>query len=62
MTLFLNCALRLSELVSLNTDQVGDEILSIIGKGNKERKFFFNCGQKLINQMASSKEGATSRN
>jgi len=46
MTLFLNCALRLSELVSLNTDQVGNKILSIIEKGNKERKIFLTSAAK----------------
>ena len=40
MTLFLNCALRLSELVSLNVEQVGNDVLTINGKGNKERKIF----------------------
>lgn len=32
--------MRLSELESLNIDQVTSDILSIIGKGNKERKIF----------------------
>ncbi|MEA4932782.1 MAG: tyrosine-type recombinase/integrase [Lawsonibacter sp.] len=36
--IFLNCALRLSELAALNVDQVNTDVLSIIGKGNKERK------------------------
>lgn len=40
ITIFLNCALRLSELESLNVNQVNSDILSIIGKGNKERKIF----------------------
>lgn len=40
ITIFLNCALRLSELTSLDIDQVGSEVLSVIGKGNKERKIF----------------------
>lgn len=37
---FLNCALRLSELANLNINQVNTNILSVIGKGNKERKIF----------------------
>lgn len=46
LTLFLNCGLRLSELVSINyTDIVyGDDIASVIitGKGNKERTVYLN--------------------
>lgn len=40
ITIFLNCALRLSELANLNVNQVNTNILSVIGKGNKERKIF----------------------
>ncbi|MDF2588493.1 MAG: putative site-specific recombinase [Anaerocolumna sp.] len=40
ITIFLNCALRLSELSSLNIDQVTSDVLSVIGKGNKEWKIF----------------------
>lgn len=38
IAIFLNCALRLSELASLNVDQVNNQTISIVGKGNKERK------------------------
>jgi len=40
LTIFLNCALRLSELVNLNIEQVQAESIQIIGKGNKERRIF----------------------
>ena len=40
ITIFLNCALRLSELASLNIGQVNTDVLSVIGKGNKERKIY----------------------
>ena len=40
ITIFLNCALRLSELASLNVEQVNTDILSVVGKGNKERKIY----------------------
>ena len=40
ITIFLNCALRLSELAMLNIDQVDSDILTVIGKGNKERKIY----------------------
>lgn len=50
ITIFLNCALRLSELASLNIDQVGSDVLSIVGKGNKERKIFLTpAAKKSIN-------------
>ncbi|WP_312891114.1 tyrosine-type recombinase/integrase [Clostridium thailandense] len=50
ITIFLNCALRLSELASLNIDQVNNDILSVVGKGNKERKIFLTpAAKKAIN-------------
>lgn len=50
ITIFLNCALRLSELASLNTYQVNNDILPIVGKGNKERKIFLTpAAKKAIN-------------
>ncbi len=50
MTIFLNCALRLSELASLDLDQVDNEVISVIGKGNKERKIFLTpAAKKTIN-------------
>lgn len=50
ITIFLNCALRLSELASLNIDQIDNDILTIIGKGNKERKIFLTpAAKKAIN-------------
>lgn len=43
ITLFLNCGMRLSELVSINyTDIKSDGTLVITGKGNKERKVYLN--------------------
>lgn len=40
ITIFLNCALRLSELAALNIDQVEADIISVVGKGNKKRKIY----------------------
>ncbi|MGM0395552.1 MAG: tyrosine recombinase XerC [Bacillota bacterium] len=41
--LFLNCGLRLSELSSIDLDKInGDDNLTVIGKGNKERTIFLN--------------------
>lgn len=51
LTIFLNCALRLSELVSLDVDKVGQDVVNIIGKGNKERKIFLTPStQKALNR------------
>jgi site-specific recombinase XerD len=46
ITLLLNCALRLSELASLNIDQVSNDTIRIVGKGNKERKIFLTPAAK----------------
>ena len=46
ITIFLNCALRLSELTSLDIGQVSAETLQVIGKGNKERKIFLTPATK----------------
>lgn len=46
ITIFLNCALRLSELASLSVDQVNADILSVVGKGNKERKIYLTSAVK----------------
>lgn len=42
LTLFLNCGLRISELVGLNLNDVQDDALRILGKGNKVRIVYLN--------------------
>lgn len=43
ITLFLNCGLRLSELVSLNISAIkSDNRITVLGKGNKERSIYLN--------------------
>lgn len=42
LSLFLNCGLRISELVGLDCTDVKDEQLRVLGKGNKERILFLN--------------------
>lgn len=42
MTLFLNCGLRLSELVSIDMDKIKGDTLTVIGKGDKERTVYLN--------------------
>ncbi|KNY25647.1 Tyrosine recombinase xerC [Pseudobacteroides cellulosolvens ATCC 35603 = DSM 2933] len=37
ITLFLNCGLRLSELVGINLNNIKNNTLTVIGKGDKER-------------------------
>lgn len=42
ITMFLNCGIRISELVSLNLSDIQDDRLRVLGKGNKERIVFLN--------------------
>ena len=44
ITLFLNCGLRLSELVGININDIdfSEARLTVIGKGNKERTIYLN--------------------
>lgn len=42
ITLFLNCGMRLSELVNINITDVHDDMIRIVGKGNKERLVYLN--------------------
>ncbi|HOJ12105.1 MAG TPA: tyrosine recombinase XerC [Clostridiales bacterium] len=42
ITLFLNCGLRLSELVNININNIKEDTLTVIGKGNKERTIYLN--------------------
>lgn len=52
LTLFLNCGMRLAELVSINYNDVkADGSLIITGKGNKERKIYLN--QACINAITA---------
>lgn len=54
ITLFLNCGMRLSELVSINYNDIKEDgSLTIIGKGNKERIVYINqaCIDAIVNYM-----------
>lgn len=42
ITLFLNCGLRLSELVGIDISHIRGDSLNVIGKGNKERSVHLN--------------------
>lgn len=55
ITLFLNCGLRLSELVGLNYNDIRtDNTMRVIGKGNKERIIYLN--QACIEAINAYKE------
>lgn len=41
LMLFMSCGLRVSELVSLNTTDIYEDHLRVLGKGNKERVVYF---------------------
>ena len=67
LTLFLNCGMRLSELVSINLNDIDKNMrsLRVIGKGNKERIIYLNeaCKSALMdylnirtNQMKETKD------
>ena len=53
ITIFLNCGLRLSELVGINIKDIdfSEEKLNVIGKGNKERTIYLN--KACINAIKS---------
>ena len=56
ITLFLNCGMRLSELVGINISNINfdEEKLNVTGKGNKERTIYLNtaCINALKEYMA----------
>lgn len=53
ITLFLNCGLRLTELVNIDIFDIRDNRLTVIGKGNKERVIYLNtaCIDAINNYM-----------
>ena len=42
ITLFLNCGMRLAELVTIDLSDFRDDTIRIVGKGNKERLVYLN--------------------
>lgn len=55
ITLFLNCGLRLAELVALNVSDYQGDKLKVLGKGNKERIVYLNdaCIKAIENYLRS---------
>lgn len=53
LTIFLNCGLRLSELVGININNIKNNTLTVIGKGDKERSIPLNsaCIEAIENYM-----------
>lgn len=53
LTLFLNCGMRLSELVGINLDDIRNNTISVTGKGGKERLIYLNsaCIDALNNYL-----------
>jgi len=53
ITLFLNCGMRLSELVGINLSNIKNDSLTVIGKGDKERSIPLNnaCLQAIEDYM-----------
>jgi len=59
LTLFLNCGMRLSELVGINLEDIRDDrTLHLLGKGNKERAVFLNdaCMDAIDRYLADTAE------
>ena len=54
LTLFLNCGLRISELVGLNRRDIQGDSLRVLGKGNKVRIIYLNdaCQEALKRYLA----------
>ena len=42
LTIFLNCGLRISELVGLNLSDISEKRLRVVGKGDRERVVYMN--------------------
>jgi len=58
ITLFLNCGLRLSELISINIDKIKGDTLTVVGKGNKERTIYLNdvCIRVIEDYLATRQD------
>ena len=54
ITLFLNCGLRISELIGLNLSDIQDDAMRVLGKGNKVRVVYLNdaCKDALVRYLA----------
>ncbi len=57
VTLFLNCGMRLSELVGINLSDIREDTIKLLGKGNKERIVYINdaCRRALDAYLSARK-------
>ena len=60
LSLFLNCGLRISELVGLDLTDVREDHLRVLGKGGKERIVYLNdaCQGAIADWLAVRSQGA----
>ena len=58
LMLFLNCGIRRSELVGLNINDVYEDRIRVVGKGNKERFVYFGtpCRKAIDSYLKERKE------
>ncbi|MDR1589214.1 MAG: tyrosine recombinase XerC [Oscillospiraceae bacterium] len=58
LTIFLNCGLRISELVGLNLTDISSDSLRVTGKGNKQRIVFINdaCAEAINAYLSVRKD------
>ena len=62
LTLFLNCGLRISELIGLNRSDIQGEALHVLGKGNKVRIVYLNeACQVALEQYLAVRRPITGR-
>lgn len=62
LTLFLNCGLRISELVGLNLRDIQGDALRVLGKGNKVRILYLNDAcQDALNRYLAVRRPITGR-
>lgn len=60
LMLFLNCGLRISELVGLNVTDVRENTLRVLGKGSKERILYINDGcRQALDDYLTVRSGLT---
>ncbi len=60
LMLFLNCGLRISELVGLNVTDLQENTVRVLGKGNKERILYLNSGcQQALEDWLIVRSGLT---
>lgn len=58
ITLFLNCGMRLSELIGINLGDFRDDTIRIVGKGGKERLVYLNdASRQALERYSNVRRG-----